>query len=306
VKNPFYTGQMRWKQQLFQGNHPAIVTVKQWDRANEALRSPVHGGMIYPPKENLAFWGLLTCAKCGCSVVGETKKAGRYVYYRCTHGRGDCDEGYVRAEALDAQFRELVARVRVDDEIAEKVKQGLRESLDDETAYHVEEVTKLTQQLDQIRRWKDKCYEDRLEGRLAEDFWVRKMNEFQMEEARIISGIAAHKAAENKYYEQGCVTLELAQRAETMWDSLSAPRKRQLLQILLSNSTLSGGRVEAAYRQPFDLLAELAAARTQKNPGSDLSEPGSYMWRGWLARYRRDADGFSWVTESRQLLTATG
>jgi hypothetical protein len=91
-----------------------------------------------------------------------------------------------------------------------------------------------------------------------------------------------------------------------MWDSLSSPRKRQLLQILLSNSTLSGGRVEATYRQPFDLLAELAAARAQKNPGSDIAEPGSYMWRGWLSRYRRDADGFAWVTESRQLLTATG
>jgi len=65
-----------------------------------------------------------------------------------------------------------------------------------------------------------------------------------------------------------------------MWDSLSRPRKRQLLQILLSNSTLSGGRVEAAYRQPFDLLAELAAARAQKKPDSDLSEPGFDMWRG--------------------------
>ena len=174
----------------------------------------------------------------------------------------------------------VTSKVRVDDETGERIKQGLRESLDDETAYHREEVARLYQQLDQVKVWKNKVYQDRLEGKLAEDFWVKKMNEFQMEEARIVSGIAAHKAAENKYYEQGCVTLELAQRADSLWDSLSAPRKRRLLQILLSNSSLRGGRVEATYRQPFDLLAELAAARAKKEPGSDLSEPGFDMWRG--------------------------
>jgi len=280
VKNPFYTGQMRWKEQLYQGNHPPIVTVKQWDKANEALRSTVHSCTLYPPRENLAFWGLLRCGTCGYTVVGEAKKKGRYTYYRCTHQDGNCDEGYVRAETLDAQFRELVRRVKNDDEIVEKVKQALRESLDDETAFHREEVARLYQQLDQVKVWKNKVYQDRLEGKLAEDFWLEKMNEFVMEEARINSNIVAHQTADNRYYEQGCKILELAQRAETMWDSLSRPRKRRLLQILLSNSSLRGGRVEAVYRQPFDLLAELAAARAKKEPGSDLSEPGSYMWRG--------------------------
>lgn len=76
--------------------------------------------MLYPPRENLAFWGLLHGGTCGYTVVGETKKKGRNTYYRCTYQNGHCDGGYVRAEALDAQFRKLVRRVKNDDEIAER------------------------------------------------------------------------------------------------------------------------------------------------------------------------------------------
>ncbi|MGI8426500.1 MAG: zinc ribbon domain-containing protein [Actinomycetota bacterium] len=38
---------------------------------------------------DFAFSGLIACAKCGCSVVGEIKKQ-RYVYYHCTGYADKC------------------------------------------------------------------------------------------------------------------------------------------------------------------------------------------------------------------------
>ena len=61
-----------------------------------------------PPREHdFAFSGLIACANCGCSVVGEIKKQ-RYVYYHCT-GYADkcqgnpasCRRRYVREEVLE-------------------------------------------------------------------------------------------------------------------------------------------------------------------------------------------------------------
>ena len=57
---------------------------------------------------DFAFSGLIACAKCGCSVVGEIKKQ-RYIYYHCT-GYADkcrgkpasCRRKYVREEVLEA------------------------------------------------------------------------------------------------------------------------------------------------------------------------------------------------------------
>ena len=43
--------------------------------------------------------GLLTCARCDCSITAETKK-GKYCYYRCTHHRGRCGNTYIREERL--------------------------------------------------------------------------------------------------------------------------------------------------------------------------------------------------------------
>ena len=73
-------------------------------------------------KHDFAFSGLIACAKCGCSVVGEIKKQ-RYVYYHCT-GYADkclgnpasCRRSYVREEVLEQKFTELLGQLRFDDE----------------------------------------------------------------------------------------------------------------------------------------------------------------------------------------------
>ncbi len=281
IKNPFYAGLMRWKGRIYQGNHTPIVPMKMWDAANASLSLPNNlQGKRRPPKEGMTYWGILKCKKCGCAVVGESKKGGRWTYYRCTHGKGDCDQGYVRAEVLDQQFKEIVTKVKVNDELIEWIKRGLQESLEDETAYHRDSVAELSKQLDQIKLWKNKVYQDRLEGKLDQEFWVEKMNEFQMEHARIVSEIEAHQTADTRYMVQGTCTLELAQRADILWESLPAPEKRQMLEILLSNSLLLDGRVTASYRQPFDLLVEMGAVWAQKKPDSDCSESDLHMWRG--------------------------
>ena len=39
-------------------------------------------------KHDFAFSGLITCGHCGCSLVGDIKKA-RHTYYRCSGYKGD-------------------------------------------------------------------------------------------------------------------------------------------------------------------------------------------------------------------------
>jgi site-specific DNA recombinase len=74
-------------------------------------------------KHDFAFSGLIACGRCGCAVVGEIKKH-RYVYYHCTgyadKCRGNpasCRRKYVREEVLEAQFTELLGRLKFDDQI---------------------------------------------------------------------------------------------------------------------------------------------------------------------------------------------
>jgi site-specific DNA recombinase len=71
--------------------------------------------------------------------------------------------------------------------------------------------------------------------------------------------------------------LELARKAQTLFDRQEPREKRRLLDFLLSNCTWEDGEVVATFRQPFDLLGETVVAERQKKailpPGRMVGTP---------------------------------
>ncbi len=59
--------------------------------------------------------------------------------------------------------------------------------------------------------------------------------------------------------DEGVQLLELARNAQRLFERQDAREKRRLLNFVLSNCTWDDGEVVAAFRQPFDLLAETTA-----------------------------------------------
>jgi site-specific DNA recombinase len=76
------------------------------------------------PKHNFAFAGLLTCAHDGCTVTTELRK-GRYVYYRCSHGRGKCELPYMPEQDVPDRLGELLKQINVPETIARTVVDSL-------------------------------------------------------------------------------------------------------------------------------------------------------------------------------------
>ena len=103
----------------------------------------------------------MKCGKCGCSIVGELKKK-RYTYYHCTDGRRECDRKYIREEVLEGQFADLVGRIVIDAETAEWIKEALRESLEEETAFHRQELERLTRGIEKVKSRLNQAYLDKV------------------------------------------------------------------------------------------------------------------------------------------------
>ena len=118
LRNRLYTGWFEWNGKLIQGKHEALVPVELWERVQGVLDGRF-AKKAKRGRHDFAFSGLIACHACGCAVVGEIKKE-RYVYYHCT-GYADkcqgnpasCRRKYVREEALEAQFTELLGRLRL-------------------------------------------------------------------------------------------------------------------------------------------------------------------------------------------------
>jgi site-specific DNA recombinase len=109
LRNRLYTGQFKWNGKLIQGKHEPLVSVELWERVQGVLDgrfAKKHRRMSH----DFAFSGLIACAKCGCSVVGEIKKQ-RYVYYHCT-GYADKCLGNPASCHCPAHLVDLLAQIR--------------------------------------------------------------------------------------------------------------------------------------------------------------------------------------------------
>jgi hypothetical protein len=104
LQNPIYHGEFVWLGKRYEGSHEPIVSRTTF----EAVQAILHrNGRGRTWKRLHPFMGLLTCAKCGCSITAEMKK-GKYVYYHCTNFRGECDNTYIRQEVLSDRLADVI------------------------------------------------------------------------------------------------------------------------------------------------------------------------------------------------------
>jgi hypothetical protein len=68
--------------------------------------------------------------------------------------------------------------------------------------------------------------------------------------------IIQHQLLIASYLDKGVRLTELAQGAQRLFLKQQANGQRQLLNLVLSNSTWKSGTLMPAFRQPFDLIAD--------------------------------------------------
>ncbi len=287
LRNRLYTGWFEWNGKLIQGKHEALVSVDLWERVQGVMDgrfAKKHRRMTH----DFAFSGLIACAKCGCSVVGEIKKQ-RYVYYHCT-GYADKCEGnpascrrrYVREEVLESQFTALLGRLRFDDEVLAWVREALHASHADKRQEQEQAIERLQAERFRLQTRLDAMYVDKLDGRVDAAFFDKMSAEWRAEQNRCQREIDRHQEADKSYMDEGVQILELARNAQRLFERQEPRPKRRLLNFVLSNCTWEDGEVVATFRQPFDLLAETTAIAARREAGNTASPAKSEIWLGDL------------------------
>ena len=261
---------------MYRGVHAPLVTRELFDCVQSVLDNRFekrHRKM----KHNFPFSGLITCGHCGCSLVGEKKK-GRYVYYHCTGYKAKCPEPYVRQEVLEERFADLLKQLSFDDEVIEWVTRALRESHADEKRAHDEAIARLQAEHTKLQNRIDLMYVDKLDGRIDGAFFDRKAADWRIEQDKLLLSIEEHQAANRTYLDDGVRLLELAQRGYRLFQKQEPSEKRRLLNFLLSNCTWKDGTLSATFRQPFDLIVNMAAAHEMTKAAGVASNGPCLDW----------------------------
>jgi hypothetical protein len=234
LRNPLYIGEFRWLGKLHAGSHEPLITRERFAQVQAMLgRKP----RATYPKQQHAFMGLLTCARCQCSITAERKK-GKYMYYRCTGFHGKCGNAYIREERLSALLGEVVQRVQIPVEIADWLAGSLRDGQIEAEQMRQRASAQLTKCRQEIQARLDRGYEDYLEGRISDAFWARKSGAWESELASVEAELRRASQPVRVDLLKGEKTLELAKQAGILYKAQSPAEQRRLLDTMLSNDLI--------------------------------------------------------------------
>jgi hypothetical protein len=133
-------------------------------------------------------------------------------------------------------------------------------------ASHRETGTRLESRLSAIRNRMDVACVDKLDGKIPEDFWDRKMSEWRVEDQQVKMAIDGLREAEtgDRSLEAEQV-FELANKAYYLYLTQNTAERADLLRKLCSNFSVDAVNATPAYRYPFNVIFE--RAKTEKWSG---------------------------------------
>jgi hypothetical protein len=105
----------------------------------------------------------------------------------------------------------------------------------------------------------DAAYIDKLDGKIPEDFWDRKMSEWRVEEQQVkmaIEGLGEAETGDRSLEAEQ--VFELANKAYYLYFTQNTAERADLLRKLCSNFSVDAVNATPAYRYPFNVIFERA------------------------------------------------
>jgi len=127
LTNPIYAGKLRYKTEVHQGEHAAIVDPAKWQKVQEMFQQNRYQGSTERNGSGAILKGLLRCRPCGCAMTPTyaSKNGKRYRYYVCSNalkrGWDHCPSQSVPAGGMEQIVVEQLSKVSQDSERLQKI-----------------------------------------------------------------------------------------------------------------------------------------------------------------------------------------
>ncbi|MCE7956786.1 recombinase family protein [Acidobacteria bacterium ACD] len=256
LRNPAYHGTFRWAGTLYSGAYEPLVSKETFDQVQRVLDGRRNGGA---PGHVFTFSGLLRCQTCGGLMSGMLKK-GRYVYYSC-QGRMGCRRFYPE-RLLDDEAVRVLEGIHIDRPVIDWLMAELEQTTAADPAADAE-AAHARKRLSELRSLRDRAYEEKLLGRITEDYWREQSTRWQCEADDVAATLRRVEEAmpREAFLRAAREPMELAETAREEYLARPAAGRRQLLQAVVWNFTASESNLTASMRSPFDLLVEGAKTK---------------------------------------------
>ncbi len=258
LNDPIYIGQMRWCGKVYPGKHEPIISPELFERCQQILKG--HTTPKYS-KHFYQFQGLVRCVECSGLITWEKQKG--ILYGHCNRDYRKCSKkAWAHESEVEQKVADKLDSLRIlKPRLSDWIHKALKESHQDETSYHSNSLQELQDSYKRTQHRLDILYDDRLDGKIDEQFYQKKFTQYTAEKEAISKSITGHSKASDKYHELGSTLFALSQQAAELYKQTKViERKRQILGLVFDKMSLHGKDLTLELTKPFALLAQAVAA----------------------------------------------
>lgn len=213
------------------------------------------------------FRGLITC-KCGCAITPEHHKKGdkEYVYLRCSHQRGTCNQKLVNENTILEQLeREIFHQIRISPTMYDLVKTSITQSLEDEKKINASVRKKIAEETSLINTRLERLWECYLDRDIDKAKYELEKQKYLEQKKELNARAEKYTDISNDLKENIGKAIDFAANLSNLMKAASPDEKNMLLKRLLTNCILEDGILKYEIKAPFDKLLSCTNYKKWKN-----------------------------------------
>ena len=263
LSNRFYIGELRRGTQIHPGRHKLLIARQTFDACQDVLAG--RNRRTGDPQIPLAG-GLFRCAHCGQSITGEKIRrrlrnggVNEHVYYRCANNSRSADHPIVRwkQEALEKAIASDLSKLRLhDDETRTWFRTALSAAFDDLTHHQTLQRQAHLKRQTELKTMQERLLNAYLAGSVDEATFTAKSEQLRRESAQVSEALEQVNEVDAAQAEAALATFDWCQNARERWLGSNNALRRQMLDTICLNRTLSATSLCLQKTKPFDALAE--------------------------------------------------
>ncbi len=252
LRNPFYYGEMRVKDKIYPHAYTPIITRALFEKAKavrEGYKIKPHrwGGLPF------SYRGLIQCAECGCRITFETKKS-KYIYGHCTRKKNKHPVKYVNENLITEQVQSILGDVQIPELAYDEITAVFHKDHQAKKKSYIHDAQSIDTEIKKYRAHKERVYDDLLDGKISEEFYEKKFQEFDVKLKLKQEQRESLELFDDEYYMGISHLLKLSRDLPTLFEKGNQVQKRTILNIVVSNLELDGDLLRWKYKKPFDTI----------------------------------------------------
>lgn len=285
LTNPFYYGAMyvadeeideRTKKpvktfyKLINHVYEPLISKELFDKVQKVLKTRKKERFCKEQKYAgipFVFRGLITC-KCGCAITPEHHKKGNkeYVYLRCSHQKGTCNQKLVNENTILEQLeKEIFHQIRISPTMHDLLKTSIIQTLEDEKKVNASVRKKVAEQINIIDSRLERLWECYLDRDIDKAKYKLEKQKYLEQKKDLNARAEKYSDISNGLKENVEKAIDFVANLSNLMKAASPDEKNMLLKRLLTNCVLDGETLKYEIKAPFDKLLSCSNYKNWKD-----------------------------------------